>query len=131
MPDVPRLYRIIIQVTDLDRGAEFYGKLLATTGRRIPGARHYFDCGEVILALIQPSGETARPTPDYLYFAVDDLGPVHARARELGALSRDTVHGASAGEIVSRPWAERSFYAADPFGNLLCFVDGRTVFTGR
>jgi len=41
------------------------------------------------------------------------------------------VHGAAAGDIVARPWGERSFYASDPFDNLLCFVDERTVFTGR
>jgi hypothetical protein len=32
---------------------------------------------------------------------------------------------------VTRPWGERSFYAFDPDGNGLCFVDERTVFTGR
>ena len=56
---------------------------------------------------------------------------MHARARGLGCLSRDDVHGESAGEIVKRPWGERSFYVEDPFGNGLCFVDERTLFTGR
>ena len=56
MTDVPRLYRVILQVSDLDQGAEFYSKLLGTEGRRIRGGfRHYFDCGEVILALLDPS----------------------------------------------------------------------------
>jgi len=32
---------------------------------------------------------------------------------------------------VERPWGERSFYAVDPFGNPLCFVDQKTLFTGR
>jgi hypothetical protein len=41
------------------------------------------------------------------------------------------VHTASGGQIGVRPWGERSFYATDPFGNLLCFVDGETLFTGR
>lgn len=129
----PRLFRVIIQVSDLDHAADFYGTLLGSEGRRIPGSRHYFDCGDVILALVDPApgGESARPTPDYLYFAVSDLEAVHARARELGALSTRMVHGAMAGDIVARPWGERSFYASDPFDNLLCFVDERTVFTGR
>ncbi len=26
---------------------------------------------------------------------------------------------------------ERSFYARDPFGNPICIVDEKTVFTGR
>ncbi|MGA8663757.1 MAG: VOC family protein [Thermoplasmata archaeon] len=34
------------------------------------------------------------------------------------------------GEMVVRPWGERSFYATDPSGNPLCFVDSRTLFTG-
>ena len=33
--------------------------------------------------------------------------------------------------MIVRPWGERSFYAFDPFGNGLCFVDETTVFTGR
>jgi hypothetical protein len=42
----------------------------------------------------------------------------------------NSVHGASAAEMIVRPWGERSFYAFDPFGNGLCFVDEKTVFTG-
>lgn len=131
---VPRLFRVIVQVADLDRGAAFYARLLGTAGRRIAGgSRHYFDCGEVILALLEPGeGDPASPMPDHLYFAVDDLEAVHQRAKELGVLSTGTIHGQqAAGEVVVRPWGERSFYARDPFGNRLCFVDVATVFTGR
>jgi len=39
------------------------------------------------------------------------------------------VHGSPAGAIAVRPWGERSFYAVDPFGKRLCFVDERTKFT--
>ena len=132
MTEAPRLYRVIVQVADLDRAAGFYERLFGVAGRRIEGAsRHYFDCGDVILALLQPRGENARSTPDYLYFAVGDLEALHRRAKDLGALAKGTIHGESAaGEIARRPWGERSFYAADPFGNLLCFVDARTLFTG-
>jgi hypothetical protein len=28
------------------------------------------------------------------------------------------------------PWGERMFWASDPFGNPISFVDERTVFTG-
>lgn len=134
MADSPRLYRVILQVSDLDRGAEFYSNLLGTEGRRIRGGfRHYFDCGDVILALVDPSAddEKARPNPDNIYFSVSDLETMHARASELGCLSTGDVHGEPAGEIVERPWGERSFYAFDPFGNPICFVDESTVFTGR
>jgi predicted enzyme related to lactoylglutathione lyase len=128
-----KLFRIILQVDDLDEAEAFYGKLLNDPGRRIPYAsRHYIDCGSVILALVDPNpgGEPAKPLPDNIYFAVADLEDVFARASELGCLSTDDVHGASAGEIIVRPWGERSFYVYDPWGNGLCFVDEKTLFTG-
>lgn len=134
MTDIPKLYRVILQVSDLDKAAEFYTKLLGTEGRRIHGGfRHYFDCGAVILALVDPSADDAeaRPNPDNIYFSVADIEAVHGRARELGCLSTGDVHGAPAGEIVKRPWGERSFYGFDPFGNPICFVEESTVFTGR
>lgn len=133
MADVPNLYRIILQVSDLDEAAEFYSNLLGLEGRVIRGQRRYFDCGSVILALLDPTGdgEKAKPTADYIYFSVNDLEKIHARAGALGCLSKESIHGAPAGDIVKRPWGERSFYATDPFGNLLCFVDAGTIFTGR
>ena len=127
------LFRIILQISDLDKAAEFYSKLLADEGRRIPrGSRHYFDCGSVILALVDVSvgGEAAKPIPDYVYFAVSNLEEVYARARELNCLSTEDVHGASAGKIAKRLWGELSFYVEDPWGNGLCFVDETTLFAG-
>ena len=128
------LYRVILQVSDLDQAAEFYSQLLGNPGRRIPRAsRHYFDCGPVILALVDPTPDhkEAKPLPDFIYFAVNDLEQVHMRARDLNCLSQADVHGDSAGEIVVRPWGERSFYVHDPLGNGLCFVDENTLFTGK
>jgi predicted enzyme related to lactoylglutathione lyase len=132
----PTLYRIILQVDNLDKAEEFYGELLGDRGRRIPRAsRHYIDCGPVILALVDVAGESAdlkpKPLPDYIYFAVNDLESTHARAHKLNCLSTEDVHGDSAGDIVTRPWGERSFYAHDPWGNGLCFVDEDTLFTGK
>ena len=129
-----KLFRIILQVDDLDKAADFYSKLLGDPGRRIPRAgRHYIDCGPVILALVDVTagGDVPKPLPDNIYFAVANINAVHARAQELGCLSSDDVHGASAGEIVKRPWGELSFYVYDPWGNGLCFVDETTLFTGR
>ena len=134
MPQAPPLFRIILQVSDLDRAAEFYSNLLGDEGRRIPRAsRHYIDCGPVILALVDVTagGEEAKPLPDYIYFAVKDLESVHERAKALNCLSDADVHGSSAGDMVVRPWGERSFYVADPWGNGLCFVDDKTLFTGK
>lgn len=134
MAKAPTLFRIILQVSDLDKAEEFYSRLLDDPGRRIPRAsRHYINCGPVILALVDVTagGEKAEPLPDKIYFAVGDLEKVHTRAVELGCLSDEDVHGASAGEIVVRPWGERSFYVHDPWGNGLCFVDEKTLFTGK
>ena len=133
----PTLYRIILQVDNLDKAEEFYGQLLSDRGRRIPRAsRHYIDCGPVILALVDVAGENIpglkpQPLPDYIYFAVSDVDAVYARARELNCLSSEDVHGDSAGDLVTRPWGERSFYVHDPWGNGLCFVDEKTLFTGK
>ncbi len=133
----PTLYRIILQVDNLDRAEEFYGKLLGDRGRRIPYAsRHYIDCGPVILALVDVNGENIpglqpKPLPDYIYFAVNEVDGVYARAKELQCLSTEDVHGDSAGDLVKRPWGERSFYVHDPWGNGLCFVDETTLFTGK
>ncbi len=133
MADAPTLFRIILQVPDLDQAEQFYTQLLNKPGRRIPRAsRHYFDCGSIILALVDPTAESeAKPLPDYIYFSVSNLDEVHERARNLNCLSQDDVHGDRAGEIVKRPWGELSFYVEDPWGNGLCFVDEKTLFTGK
>ena len=92
------------------------------------GSRCYFTAGEVTLQVVQ----TAPPQllPKALYFEVDDLDAVHARAARLGGLAGDMVHGAPAGEPTVRPWGERSFYAQDPSGNPLCFVEAGTIYAG-
>jgi catechol 2,3-dioxygenase-like lactoylglutathione lyase family enzyme len=124
-----KLFRIILQVGDLDSAAAFYGELLGLEGRKVGGGRVYLDCGAVIVALLGVA--SPEPAPEHSYFAVADLEAVFARARALGALATDQVHGEPAGAIVVRPWHERSFYAVDPWRNGLCFVDETTLFTGR
>jgi catechol 2,3-dioxygenase-like lactoylglutathione lyase family enzyme len=131
----PKLFRVILPVSDTDQGARFYSTVLGIEGQRVSPGRYYFDCGGTILACFDPRADgddwDARPNPDHVYFAVDDLEQRHAAAKSLGCLSKDQVHGAAAGDIVRRPWGERSFYAVDPFGNKLCFVDRATLFTGH
>ena len=133
MADSPRLFRVMLQVADLTKAVEFYAKLLAIEGRVLRGSRAYFDCGPVILVILDPTpgGIKPRASVEYVYFAVGALETVHARARELGCLSGDQVHDESAGDIAVRPWGERSFYAEDPWGNGLCFVDDKTLYTGQ
>ena len=124
-----KVFRIHLEVEKLDRTAGFYSALLGLQGTRLPGHRHYFDCDGVIVALIDVSagGQEATALPTDVYFAVPNLEAVHERARSLDALSTGEVHGEPAGEIVVRPWGERSFYAVDAFGNGLCFVDEKTL----
>lgn len=133
MSNAPVLYRIIVQVSGLEKAVDFYTRLLAIEGRSVRGARHYFDCGAVILALVDVAagGQEAVPLPDNIYFSVDDLEVAYKRAKALDCLSGADVHGEAAGRILTRPWGERCFYAEDPFGNPLCFVDSNTLFTGR
>ena len=124
--DVPRLFRVIVPVTDIARATRFYAALLSTPGHRVSSGRHYFDCGGVLLACFDPRADTddfdLGPNPDHLYFSVKGLEAVHARAVSLHAEILDPI------EV--RPWGERSFYLKDPFGNKLCFVEERTRFTG-
>jgi len=129
-----KLFRVALQVADLDQAAAFYARLLDDPGISIPrGSRHYFDCGGVILALVDVAkgGEKPQPTPDYIYFAVKNLEQVFERAKALNCLAQDRYHDQEAGQIVKRPWGELSFYVEDPWGNGLCFVDETTLFTGR
>lgn len=129
MPDVPSIFRVTLQVSDLKKAVDFYSKLLGTEGRRIHGARHYFDCGPVILVALDPTGGAkAQPMPDHVYFSVKDLAAVHARAKKLRCLSKEDVHGESGGAMAKRPWGERSFYVVDPWGNDTCFVEDGTLY---
>lgn len=129
MNDVPRLFRTILPAANIELAADFYCRLFGVPGRRVSPGRHYFDVGDVILAVVDPRADgdswDARPNQDHAYFSVRDLEAIHARAAELHALSPEM------GAIETRPWGERSFYARDPTGNPLCFVDEATLFTGR
>jgi predicted enzyme related to lactoylglutathione lyase len=125
-----KLYRVILPVRDIDRAAEIYSRLLETPGQRISPGRHYFDCGGTILACYDPNadgdGEQGgwRHHPNqYVYFAVGDLDGAHERALQAGCKIVD-------GGIQKMPWGERMFWAIDPFGNPISFVDEKTVFTG-
>jgi catechol-2,3-dioxygenase len=133
MADVPSLFRAVLEVSDLSLAVTFYSKLLGIEGRVLRGSRAYFDCGPVILAILDPTPGDITPTPNVgdLYFSVKNLESFHVRASELGCLSTEEVHDESAGDIVIRPWGERSFYVKDPWGNGVCFVDETTLFTGR
>lgn len=131
-----QLFRVIIPAADIQASQAFYASLLDQPGMRISGGRHYFRCGSVVLAVYSPAGDgdpyAPRANFGHVYFAVDDLEGHFTRAQGLGCLVSKTGDGGlPMGEIATRPWGERSFYADDPFGNPLCFVDAATLYTGR
>ena len=130
-PDVPRFFRLNVEVGDLEKAAGFYGTLLGLEGRRQAGARVYFQAGPVTLQVVDVASRgTPHPGAKALYFTVRDLDAAFERARKLECLSRESVHDAPGGGIVVRPWGERSFYAEDPWKNPLCFVEEGTVYAG-
>ena len=132
MTGTAKLFRVTIEVADLEGATELYTDLFCQQGERHPGARHYFDCGGVIVAVLDVSRGRMQPTPGpkgSLYFAVDDVDDVHARAQRRGVLASYEVHGEPAGEVITRPWGERSFYIVDPWGNDLCFCANGTLYT--
>ena len=122
-----RLFRIILPVSSIEEAAVYYAAVLEHPGMRISPGRHYFGCGGMILVCYNPRADgdiwDGDANRDLIYFAVDDLEAYFERvkARPNGTVLRP---------IETQPWGERSFYSTDPFGNKLCFVDERTLFTG-
>ena len=129
--DVPQFFRLNLEVGDLDAAISFYTDLLGVQGRKQPGRRCYFDCGPVTLQVLDVAANgQPHPAAKSLSFTVENLEAAFDRAKALNCLSREDVHQAPAGGIVVRPWGERSFYAEDPWGNPLCFVEEGTVYPG-
>lgn len=129
--DPPSLFRINIEVGNLDEAVDFYSTLLGITGRKQAGSRSYFTCGAVTLQVVDVSSvRQPHPAAKALYFMVNNLDAVFARAQALGCLAQEDVHGVPSNAISVRPWGERSFYAADKWANSLCFVDAGTIYPG-
>ncbi|MEO1245062.1 MAG: VOC family protein [Pseudomonadota bacterium] len=123
------LYRVIQPVSDIELAERFYSTVLADPGERVSPGRHYFRCGSVVLACYDPvedgdelEGGWQHHFNQYLYFAVTELEGARGRVIDSG--------GHIESDIASMPWGERLFYAQDPFGNPICFVDRETVFVG-
>lgn len=124
-----KLYRVILPVDDIDVAADFYGKLFESPGERVSPGRHYFHCGETVLACYDPAadgddiGEGWRlHESQFLYFSVPDIDSMREAATGAGCLELT--------DIESMPWGERLFYGRDPFGNPICFVAEGTEFLG-
>ena len=52
MQSSPKLFRVLLEVANLDQASSFYNALLGVEGRRVGGGRCYYDCGEVIVGLV-------------------------------------------------------------------------------
>ncbi|MCG9970937.1 VOC family protein [Christiangramia crocea] len=124
-----KLYRVILPVNNIDRAGKFYSDILDQEGIRVSPGRHYFDIGGTILACYDPKsdgdgqGEWKFHENQYIYISVPDLESLRAKMKKSDCRSL--------GEIEEMPWGETLFYAKDPFGNPICFVDEKTVFTGN
>jgi predicted enzyme related to lactoylglutathione lyase len=123
-PLAPTLFRIALPVVDIDRAARFYQQVFGLPGRRVATGRHYFECGGVILACfdarISPGDSPQRDHAEHVCFSLRDLETAYQRVTAAGPSWIEPA-------IATRPSGERSFYAKDPFGNPLCFVDEQTV----
>ena len=103
----------------------FYERLLGVAADDTVPSRLYFHLGDVILAVIDWGVEDRgmfQPTPENLYLATGELDTVYERA----VAAKATV----VSPVEERPWGERSFYAEDPWGNPLCFVEEGTTYAG-
>jgi len=129
--EAPSLFRMNIEVGNLDEAAKFYGKLFGLVGRLQAGSRCYFTCGAVTLQVVDVSSVgKPHPAAKALYFVVNNLEAVFARAKSLRCLSAEDVHGEPGGQMRVRPWGERSFYVEDKWHNPMCFVEAGTIYPG-
>jgi predicted enzyme related to lactoylglutathione lyase len=124
-----KLYRVILPTRDIGKTSKFFQQVFEQDGERVSPGRHYFDCGGVILAVYDPGADGDEETPawqfhesQYLYFSVADLNSIKGRVASAG--------GELLTDIEAMPWGETMFYALEPCGGRLCFVDQDTLFTG-
>jgi catechol 2,3-dioxygenase-like lactoylglutathione lyase family enzyme len=126
-----KLHRVILPVRNIEKAVEFYQPLLDMKGVRVSPGRHYFNLGGTILACYDPVTDEDDAAPDwkphfnqYFYFATHELERVFEKLKKIdGNLIQQPIE--------TMPWGERLFYAKDPFGNPICFIDEETVFTGE
>jgi uncharacterized glyoxalase superfamily protein PhnB len=123
----PRVFRLIQPVDDIETAVAFYARVIGDPGERIALNRHYFTCGGVVLACVEAPLEHREPRPAkdprIVYLAVDDVEATFEHVRTAGPQWIDDG-------IATQFWGERSFYADDPFGNPLCFVQEDTLYLG-
>ena len=116
-----RLFRVLVRVSDINQATAFYDAVLGIHGHRVSPGRHHYDCGRTEFACYDPRADgdlhdlLVTPGQTQIYFAVEDL--------QASFLQVKSAKGQIVQEIETKPWGERTFWASDPFGNRLCFVD--------
>ena len=105
-----KIFRITMEVSDLDAAATFYATLLGDPGQRHPGARHYFNCGGVILAVYDAVADgdrnPVRENAEHVYFAVGDLAAAFERASR--SISASVSNSLRPSAMSSPPVARRN-----------------------
>ena len=123
----PALFRAVVPVADIEPAVAFYERVLGLTGEWVGAGRAYLRGDGAILVCWDAAreGDGAHPGPNrgHLYFAVADLDACFAQARDAGAAWLEDAPA-------RRAWGERSFYARDPSGNPICFVEASSVYLG-
>jgi predicted enzyme related to lactoylglutathione lyase len=123
-----KIYRMTVPVTSMEKAVAFYQQILAIKGKSVSPTRYYFNCGGTVLVCWDYKTEGPEPPVgwkpyqfQYVYFAVNNLEERYDWVRKAGGDLRGQ-------QIQTMPWGERLFYATDPFGNAICFVDEKTTF---
>ncbi len=126
-----RLYRIIFPVDDIEKATKFYSNIFGIEGVRVSPGRHYFNLDGTILACYDPvadgdeiNSKWSFHENQYIYISVANLEEVFEKIKNAECKYVDE-------QISLMPLGERLFYANDPFGNPICFVDEATVFIGE
>ena len=123
-----KLFRVVLPVSDIELAAEFYFQVLGVKGKRISAGKHFFEYDGFTLSCYDPLANGDKlgqgwmhHENQYTYFSVKNLDTLFFRLLKIPDAEIDS-------NINENELGERLFYASDPFGNPLCFVDEKTVF---
>lgn len=112
-------YRVIFPDTDIEKAVS------------VSQGRHYFNLEGTILACYDPIADGDEVTAkwvfhenQYIYIATPNLDKIFEKAKNSDCVSIDQ-------KICNMPGSERLYYANDPCGNPMCFVEKSTVLTGE
>lgn len=124
-----KLIRVVLPVSDINLAEEFYTNILGVKGKRASAGKHIFNCEGVILVCYDPLSNGDKLGSGWMHhknqfvtFSVKNLDATYFRFLKIPDVEIDS-------EIKKNSLGERIFYALDPFGNPICFVDEKTAFT--